>query len=188
MPSLVEHLERHFGQIECGWSVSADGDPMAFQVVRFRGTGVAKPVPYGTLGLSKIPLISPVSGKEIRQELIFLAPPEFGDRNIPAILQNVAAEALGLERAYLRGDLIGPRSKLFDGLAFTALYVSVPVYFPDSLQTFVDDGGRAIVFAWLVPITGSEAKFVEAHGWGEFEEVLEHQNPDLVNFAREAVA
>ncbi len=123
MDSLIEHLEKHLGQIVAGWSLSADGDPMSFQVVKFHGEGAGKPVSYTTLGLSKCPLDSTASGKEIRQELLLLAPPGFGDRNIPALLQSIAAEALGLKRAYLRGEIIGPQGRLFDGLPFTSFYV-----------------------------------------------------------------
>jgi hypothetical protein len=94
MTSLIEHLENHLGPIEAGWSQSADGDPMPFQVVKFRGQGSGGPVPYATLGLSKYALTSSVSGKKIRQELMLLTPADFGDRNIPAIMQTIGAEAL----------------------------------------------------------------------------------------------
>lgn len=187
MASLIKHLEKHLGTIDCGWSVSADGEALEFQVVKFASPG-SRQAPYSTLGLSRIPLRSTVSGKMIRQELLLLTPDEFGDQNIPAVLQNVAAEAIGLEKAYLRGEVIGPRGNLFDGLPFTALYVTLPVCLPDSFQQFQDDEGHSIVFAWLVPITDSEALFVATHGWEKFEDLLEQRNSDLVDFARPAVA
>jgi hypothetical protein len=187
MASLIEHLEKYLGAIDCGWSVSAEGDAMDFQVVKFALPG-SHQVAYSTLGLSKIPLRSTVSGKMIRQELFLLAPEGFGDQNIPAVLQNVAAEAIGLDRAYLRGEVIGPRGSLFDGLPFTAFYVTLPVYLPDSFQQFQGDEGHTVVFGWLVPITASELQFVAAHGWEKFEDLLEQRNPDLVDYARSAVA
>lgn len=187
MASLIDHLEAHIGSIDCGWSVSADGDPMGFQVVKLSVPDLRR-VAYSTLGVSRIPLESKVSAKRIRQELMILAPEEFGDQNIPAVLQNIAAEAIGLERAYLRGEVIGPRGNLFDGLPFTAFYVTVPIYLPDSFQSFQDDSDRSVVIAWLVPIMDSEARFVATQGWEAFEELLEQRDPNLVDFSRPPVA
>jgi hypothetical protein len=187
LPPLIEHLERHLGPIDGGWSVSADGDPMPFQIARFRGGGPAEPIPFSTLGLSRFLLASAVSGKKVRQELLFLSPRDFGDRNIPAVLQNIAAEAVGLERAYLRGEVIGPRGRLFDGYLFTSLYVSIPVHQPDSFRSFTTGEGGSIVFAWLVPIFDPEAQYVRDHGWSRFEDMLVERDPDLVNFNRQPV-
>ncbi|MCX6613222.1 MAG: suppressor of fused domain protein [Acidobacteria bacterium] len=186
MKSLVDHIENYLGTIDSGWSDSADGDSMFFQIAKC--VSRSGDVAYSTLGLSKIPLRSEVSGNQVRQELFILVPVSFGDRNIPAVLQNVTAEAIGLKRAYLRGEVIGPRGNLFDGLPFTALYVTIPVCLPQGLQEFRDAEGQALVFAWLVPITETEANFIAARGWKEFENLLEERNADLVNLARPAVA
>ena len=43
-----------------------------------------------------------------------------------------------------------------------------------------------MVFAWLVGITGAEARFVEQNGWEAFEALLEERNPDLLDFGRES--
>jgi hypothetical protein len=182
--SLVDHLEAHLGRIERGWLESPDGDKMGFSVVECRPTAGHRW--FSTLGLSNFALRCPRSSKIIRLELVFAAPESFGARNIPALMQNVGAEAIGLERAYLRGEVIGPRGSLLDGLPFTALYVAMPAYFPDSFHAFQDDN-RTVVFAWLVPIMDSEAEFVAKRGWSEFEDVLEAKDPDLLDFCRRAV-
>jgi hypothetical protein len=81
-----------------------------------------------------------------------------------ALLHQVAAETVSRGRAYLRGEVIGPRNPLFTGTELTALYVAIPVYFPDEFNSA--DG---VVFAWLVPITTKEAVFVSVEGWKKFE-------------------
>lgn len=59
-----------------------------------------------------------------------------------------------------------------------ALYVTHPTYLPEDFWVY-DQGDYEVVFAWLVPVTESEARFVERHGWQEFEERLAAADPDL---------
>lgn len=185
-PAIIEHLERHLGPFHSGWSESANGEPVSCQVVKFKAPDSQTAV-FSTLGMSRDVLQSRVSVKEINQELILMVYEDIGDRNIPAILQSLAAEAVGLGRAFLRGDVIGPRGTLFDGFPFTAFYVTLPVYLPDSFQTFHDDAGRNVVFAWLVPIMEDEVFYIRTNGWERFEDLLEQVNPDLVDFKRPAL-
>lgn len=185
MAKLVEHIEAYLGSINYGWSVSPDGEPLGFQIVKLAGLQSSY-VPYVSLGMSNYPLRSDASSRDIWQELLFLAPLGFGDKNIPALLQSVVSEAIGLERAYLRGQVIGPRGNLFEGYPFTALYVSLPAYLPDSFKELRVEG-RAIVFGWLIPITDREAEFVLSQGWEAFEDLLERKDPDLVDLARLAL-
>ena len=131
---------------------------------------------------------SPVSSKQIRHELVFLARPSFGDRNIPAILHQVGMEAIHKNRPYLRGDVIGPRGTLFAGTNMTALYVAQPVYLPDSFATYESPTGVARVFAWLVPITCEEGALVKTKGWRELDEKFCTVDPDLLDFNRPSVA
>jgi hypothetical protein len=186
MKDLIEHLESHLGPIQVGWKDS-DGTVWPFHVLRFSGGPLANAVTYSTLGLSDTPLPSPVSPKQVRHELLFMARPAFGDRNIPALLHQVGTEALGRGRPYLRGDVIGPRGTLMPGTAMEALYVSLPVYLPDSFATYRSPAGVACVLAWLVPITRDEAAFVKTGGWDAFEDQLVRVDPDLLNLSRGSI-
>ena len=94
--------------------------------------------------------------------------------------------ALDSHEAFLRGDTISPRSRLSDGTALTEVYVTLPVYFPDSFATVRRLSGD-VVIAWLVPVTDGEAAFVERRGWDAFEDLLVRQDPDLVDFERSEV-
>jgi Suppressor of fused protein (SUFU) len=42
----------------------------------------------------------------------------------------------------------------------------------------------AVVFAYVVPITNTEATLVAEHGWRWFEDALDEQNPDVWDLAR----
>jgi hypothetical protein len=68
-----------------------------------------------------------------------------------------------------------------------ALYVSIPVYLPDSFATYESPTGIACAFAWLVPITSQEAKFAIANGWEAFEDKLASVDPDLLDLERKSV-
>lgn len=186
MKNLIGHLESNLGQIDAGWKDS-DGSAWAFQVVRFLGGPIANTVTYSTLGLSDAPLPSPVSAKEVRHELLFMARPTFCDRNIPAILYQVGKDAISRSRPYLRGDVIGPRGTLISGTSMEALYVSLPAYLPDTFATYNSPEGVSCIFAWLVPITSQEAEFAKTRGWEAFEDRLASVDPDLLNLGRKSI-
>ncbi|MBD3920224.1 suppressor of fused domain protein [Paenibacillus sp. PR3] len=183
----TEYLEHHLGNIEYGWSKDSEGNNTPFQVVKYSGGPFSGTVTYSTLGLSNVGFISPISKKLIRQELIFVSYSNFGDKNIPGLLQQVGARMLNKQHPYLRGDVIGPYGKLFDVTELEALYVTKPVYFSDSFHTFNPTEGSPIVQTWLVPITANEANFIANNGWDKFEDKLVDINPDLVDFNRSSI-
>lgn len=184
MASLAEHIERHLGSIMHGWSKGSNGIEMPFQVVACN-SGLTKGVTaYVTLGLSKSSLNSPNSGKAIRLEMLMLSRPGPDAARVPAILQQIGLEAIQRGKAYLRGDVIGPRGALFGKGLLEAVYVTMPVYYPESLNTYIGPDGDATIIAWLVPITKAEAEYVHTHGWSDFEDLLQRDDPDLLDFAR----
>ncbi len=186
MKDLIEHLEEHLGQIDGGWKDS-DGEAWPYHVLRFVGRPTSNLVTYTTLGLGDTSLRSRVSSKWIRHELLFMARPSFCDRNIPALLHQVGMEAINNGFAYLRGDVIGPRGIVIPGTDKEALYITLPIYLPDSFATYTLPEGISTIFAWVVPISRSEASFIKAHGWNEFEERLAAVDPDLTDLARPSV-
>jgi hypothetical protein len=187
MNNYIKFLEEHLGMIQYGWNKDADGRNLPFQVVKYEKGPFPGTVTYSTLGLNLHYLKDARSEKRIRHELFLVAEGNFGDKNIPGILQQVGLEALNSHLAYLRGQVIGPRGKLFTDSELEALYVSMPVYFPDSFHIFHDNGDIPIVQAWLIPITSNEAKFVMERGWSKFEDILEEIDPDLIDFKRTSI-
>jgi Suppressor of fused protein (SUFU) len=152
---------------------------MPFAVVRLPGGPLKDRKVFATVGLSDHILRSKSSSKPIRQELIFIAPASFGDRSIPALLQQVGMQALEGHTALLRGEVLGPHGRLFKTGEMEALYVSIPVYLPESFAAFKRDDGETVILAWLVPVSGAEATLVKRHGWEAFEDELVKNDPDL---------
>ncbi|NOU86249.1 hypothetical protein GC102_10745 [Paenibacillus sp. LMG 31460] len=184
MNKYTEFLEKYLGTIQYGWSKNENDQKLPFKIVKYAGGPFPGTVSYSTLGLSNENLTSIVSGKQIRQELIFNAYASFGDNNIPGILQQIGQLALKNKRAYLRGDVIGPNGKIFDNSDLEALYITSPVYFTDEFFTFDIDNKTAIIQAWVIPITSQEADFIKKYGWDKFEDMLVDINPDLIDFNR----
>src|SRR5438105_3397877 len=103
MDNFIRHIETFLGKIRHGWSTSADGVPMPFQVAACTGGTIDDVTAYLTLGLSHTGLASPVSAKMIRQELLMTLPTKAEGVGIPSLLQQLGSEALKSGTAYLRG-------------------------------------------------------------------------------------
>lgn len=183
-PPLIAHCESHLGPIVTGWVDDENGTRLPFQVAEFAKSPIDGASVLCTLGLSKIPLRVGDSTRRLRQELVMMFRDADGRRNLPAILQQVGMKAIELDLACYPGDVIGPKNALQAGASVSALYVTLPVYLPDSFQVCHEE---STVFAWLVPITKSEADFVRARGRDEFENALEAADPDLLDFSREGI-
>ena len=179
---LVDHLERHLGEIEVGWSRDADGFTMPFQVVRFAPPPLAGFSVFSTLGLSEAVLASRRSDKLIRHEFVMIVPDRLRDGPVPAILQQAAVDIVASGSALLRGDVISPQGPLFATSRMEALYAAIPVFMSDDFGACGD-----VVLVWLVPISRKEAEFVEAKGWPAFENLLVDVDPDLTDPYRPAL-
>jgi Suppressor of fused protein (SUFU) len=187
MRILPGHLERFLGTIHRGWVAELDGKPADFQVVECRGGSLPDVVSYATLGLSDHNLHSTVSGRRIYQELVMVTGDTAGREGIPRVLQQLGREAIESKHAYLAGQVVGPRSTLFEGSEMTALLIESPSYWPREFSKVVLEHDRVCIFAWVIPITSSEALYVADHGRSQFEDLLVTQQPNLADFHRQAV-
>lgn len=185
MEHFVGFLEQHLGGIVYGWDQDEKGDKLPFQIVKFKNGPFPGTCTFSTLGLSDHILTSDES-KIIKQELVFIAYEEFGNQNIPGILMQVGKSLLHRHQPLLSGEVIGPKGNLFEKTDMQALYVTSPVYFPDSFN-YYEGKDKTIVIAWLIPITKAEAQFVNREGWDTFEDLLEEKDPDLVDYDRESL-
>jgi Suppressor of fused protein (SUFU) len=176
---VTDHLEHHLGLVEEGWSTNAAGERVPFAVVRLPGGPLEDRKVFATVGLSDHILRSKSSSKPIRQELIFIAPASFGDRSIPALLQQVGMQALEGHTALLRGEVLGPHGRLFKTGEMEALYVSIQGVLAGVLC------GLQARWRWdrdpglVVPVSGAEATLVKRHGWEAFENEIVKNDPDL---------
>lgn len=185
--AILKHLEIYLGAVAEGWTQNGDGVPLPFDVLRFDSAPSAGTVTFATVGLSQRPLLSLQTGKAIPQEFMMSCHENQKDLNIPAVLQQVGAQALRRGQALLRGELMGPRGPLFPRLQLTALYAAIPIYFPDSMHSMVDRNGAETVFVWLLPLYESEARLVAEKGWETFERQLADMDPDVTDLRRPAV-
>lgn len=186
MTTLTEHFERDLGPIEVGWTSDADGNRLPFQVVKFDRVPLRGLAAFATLGLSRHPVQSRTSGKEIRLELLLLVHADQTSGPFPAILQDIAKETILAGKSILRGDVLGPKGPLTPGSAMEAFYVTAPVYLPDEFAS-ADEDGNSIVIAWLVPVSGQEAAFIRDRGWPAFEDLLVEVDPDLADLNRPSI-
>jgi hypothetical protein len=181
--NLLDHLEAYLGRIRAAFP-GDDSTPPGVQVVRF---GPDQPfagvTTVSTLGLSHHYLSQPA----VRQELLVHVPEHARPSNLAGVLLQVAAELIHGNRSLRRGDVIGPRGRLFAGTAMTALYAALPVYLPDDFADFASDEGP-VRLTWLVPITDDEAAYVTNYGWSAFEDALVAEDPDLTDLNRRSLA
>lgn len=181
-------MELFLGQVEVGWTEDADGNAMPFQMLKFEPPALANTSAFTTPGLARHALASRTPEKSIHLELMLLT--QRGDANerwLPSLLHQVASDSIRTGSALLRGEVLGPRGALVPESELEALYVASPVYFPDEFAAH-QAPGQTTIFAWLVPISASEARFVQEQGWEAFESRLVEQNPDLCNWDRPAIA
>jgi hypothetical protein len=182
MADLPEHIEKYLGVIEYGWHLSREfGDVQVIKVSNQPASGV---VTYSTLGMSWTKLSMP-GDRVVRQELLFSAYERYPADKIASFLVTFCKYVLSEGRALLRGEVVGPYQPLIAGVAADSIYCTLPVMFDSKLATF-SGSEPPTVFAWLVPIMSAEAQFVRSHGWNNFEDMLEKDQPDFWNLDRPA--
>ena len=183
--NLIAHLEAYLGEMR-GGTPGDESTPDRVQVATF-----APDSPFEgattlvTLGLSQYHLDQP-SGAGIHQELLMHFRTQNEPGNAAGVLFQVAAELIARGTGLTRGEVIGPRGRLFGSGDTTALLAAAPGYLPDDFA-ICRESTRTIALVWLVPITTIEAHFVRAHGWRAFEDALVAADPDLADIGRPSV-
>ncbi len=187
MSNLLEHIETYLGEINSGWTEDFDGNRLTFSVLDFLNCPVESSHVCSTLGLSEHRFHSRDNGSEIFQELLLMVDVGCWEDSFPGLLQQLAQEAISSHHAYLRGQVLGPRGKISDGTSMSCFYVAAPIHLPDEFHVYKEDSDKSVIFAWMIPIHLSEAKFVEDRGWDAFEDLLIEKGPDLLDLNRSAI-
>lgn len=177
---LIRHLEQYLGPISVGWKTNPDGVLMPFQVAKFDQTPFRGSVGYCTIGLSSHDLECPLSKRSLRLEFVLLVREDSRSLGIPNTLQTVGVEMLRSGVAVLRGNIIGPRGRLWPNSIFEGLYSTSPAYLPDGFADCELEDGRKCALVWLVPISRRECTYIASLGWAAFERALVDENPDLL--------
>lgn len=181
--NLIEHLEHYLGKISEGWRDRNVNNRI--QVVCFKNKPFEDIVTYSTVGLSNFEL-SMNNGRAIRQELVCTAYRNFDGERIASFLSTFAESIISLNRALLRGDVIGPSAPIIFGSLLNSVYIAVPMIFDDGLFV-LEDTVPETVFPWIIPVLEEEANYVRSNGWSKFEDLLERKNPELWDLHRASI-
>lgn len=178
--NIIDHLEKNLGEIEQGWSLT--GKHSNIQAVSFRNQPFVGSVTYATIGLSNF-ILPMLGGRTVRQELIFSTYLEYPSDDVSSFILTFGNFIKDKNQALLRGDVVGPSSPIIAGVKVNAIYASHPVIFNDDLNVFRLSEPPTVII-WLLPLHSSEALFVKSAGWENFEDILEINNPDLLDLKR----
>lgn len=179
--SFINHVESYIGEIEKGWVLPGHDDTL--QVVKIMPKDIADTSCYLTLGVSDNRYRLSNSDRSSRFEFLLLVPKEHEVTYAPSILDDVIIAMKNKGEAFLRGDIIGPKGILFNNTDKTALYVAPPMCLDENLNGFTIEGDE-VVFVWLVPISTQECEFIARMGWESFEDALEENEVDVLDFDR----
>lgn len=182
--NIIEHVESYLGKIDQGWSAPPESSSK-FSIACFRDQPVEGVSTYVTLGLNHHILSMPEK-REVRQELVLSAFESVPSDEIVSFMLRFTDLVLSRHEALLRGQVVGPGQPLFSGSAVNAIYASMPVIFEEGFNTF-EGTSPPTVLVWLIPIFSDEARYIEEHGWEDFEDILEQKDPDLWDFGRQSV-
>lgn len=178
LPTLPHHYEEHLGPIAGGWS--DDERTHGVQVVSFEGRPEPGITTFATLGLGRHIVDQPNS--KVRQELLLSAHERFSSDAVASLVLSLAEFVLRRGKALLRGEVIGPAAPVIPGSNLVAVYVTNPSPFEVALTQFPSE--PATVFAYLIPITASEAQLARERGWRWFEDAVVKQAPDIWDLGR----
>jgi hypothetical protein len=187
--NLVDHIESYLGPIQESWHSMPDGEECPFRIVRCSGA-IDNTSVFCTFGLQNHAFKDTPNliGKPIRHELLIAVPEVLGNRNIPALVQQLGLIALRRHKPFLRGEVIGGSHKPFPGMPFVGFYSSSPTFLKnDEFQVYERGDGSQVVFVWLIPIYESEIDLVRARGWNSLEDLFVEKCVDLVELSRESV-
>jgi hypothetical protein len=178
--SLINHVEYFLGAIDDAWQSES-----GIKVAHFRDKPVDGVATYVTLGLSHHVL--PMHGERtVREELVFSAYEKYPRAQIASFLLTFCDFVLSKHKALLRSNVIGPSDPIMPDVSLNAIYAAIPVVFDEGFATYSDTSPPTI-FVWLIPLHGTEAKFVKKNGWSQFEDILEAKDPDLWDLNRDPV-
>lgn len=183
-PELVNHLERHLGNIQRGWGPE---ERAGLQVALFSDTPSAGLATLVSLGLSNH-VLQMTGERTVRQELLLVAGKYAPLEQLAALLLNVTETVLNTHQALLRGHVLALAAPVTPGSSLTHLYVCVPFFLSEEARTF-HLSSPPTIFAWLMPITQAEASYIEKSGWSAFEDKLEElgEEMDLFDLERSSV-
>lgn len=181
---VEEWYERHLGKPALVTDArDVEGRRNApFQVATFFDQPVEEAFTLATIGLSETTQTGP-EDESVRQELLLCAWAGFRHDSLYATLFTVAQLVHDRGETANPGEVIEMPRPVADGIPLRHVFVYLPIYHSDDLHS-VPLGRDAVEILWLIPITETEAAFIEEHGPEAFDELLGREDPDLLDLQR----
>lgn len=187
MITFAEMLKKHVDSF-CGPAPSAlfVEENLGVRVATFADTPEPGLVTSLTLGISGHVLTQPLSGTKIRQELLTCVDAKYRELPWHEVLLATAKVLLERHTAIRLGEVLGPAGALFPEVRWcnaTALLCAPPAFFDaDFSEPTFDE--ISMIFAELIPITTSEAEWVQRFGWSAFFDRVNAGEIDILNLRR----
>ncbi|WP_229119830.1 suppressor of fused domain protein [Enemella evansiae] len=182
---VARHLESYLGRPSSIDWAERDGTRLPFKLASFLEAPIPETSAYSTLGLSRIVL--DYNGRSLRQELVMLSAVAEGPTWALSVLTILGEYLVETHDVFVRGQVIGPRKHLPPGSNLSAVISLVPFPLPEGFAMLDTEGEAPVVFVLLVPITLSEMAYIEDHGPGAFEQLIDKLRPQLSAFRRQPI-
>jgi hypothetical protein len=182
--SIESHYSTFFGPPRAVYSASGETDE--FSVDLFRDVPCAGATTLLTRGLSDLGELHR-EGHPLLQELMFSFWDGFDAEKLIELLVLIGHETVEGRRPLLWGEVLPPGGPILPGVALSAFYVAQPSYLAPTFGELEQEQGTVRI-RWLVPLYDHEATWVEQHGHERFEDLLETQDPDLLDLRRPSLS
>lgn len=142
-----------------------------------------------TIGLSAHRLDQKVGKRPIRHELLTCVDQAYARLPWAEVLMAVGKSVIEEGVALERGQVLGPAGPLFPedkSATVSALLGSSPAFFPAEFGEFECEG-ETLVIVELIPITETEAAWIQRRGWSAFFDRVNEGDLDISNIRRDAV-
>jgi len=180
--TLTDHLERYLGTIAEGWRPPSG----TIRALRFANQPKVGVDTFATLGLSD-DVLPMKDSRSVRLELIISVYPKYPAGEVASFLMSLAQYVREKRKALLRGDVIRFPWPIVSGAGSSALYCSIPVFFPEPFSCY-EGTVPPTVIVWLIPLAGDESNEILRRGWEAFEDTLEKASAvDLWNLERPGI-
>lgn len=184
--NIKHHLEEQLGDIHQISSGKDKYDNIApFEIATILHQPCESAITFTTVGLSNSLLRQP-DGTLIRHELVFCTYDNFLGDDIFQLLFSIGSKIDHEKKSVYLGMLIDLGPPIIENSLLEYIFFYTPLYFPETFNT-IDSIDPKVIFAWMIPVSRSEAEYITAEGYEKFDDLLTKHDPDLMNLYRESL-
>jgi len=187
---ILCHLEAILGEpVSLTTGKDGQGEDLPFAIAEFADQPVEGAVSFVTVGLSDFLLKQengPENSQDARHELVFCTYREMAHDDILSLMWLIANDVKDRREAITLGEVQDLAEPVVPGSPLSAIFYYDPIYFPEPLA-ILETVQPPVVFAWMIPITAGEMRFIADNGPEAFNRLLADQDPDLMDLKREGL-